>query len=89
MRNRAKLRLLIGGPWGRGAGSKEPVRASRNQGACVQRAGCKGGQGKDGLSQEVMEAGQSHKGAQGWGLGEASTSKSSPPKEGVAAGAEL
>ena len=36
-----------------------------------------------------MEAGQSHKGAQGWDLGEASTSKSSPPKEGIAAGAEL
>lgn len=89
MRNRAKLRLLIGGPWGRGTGSKEPVRASRHQGACVQRPGCKGGQGKENLSQEVMEAGQSHKEAQGWGLGEASTSKSSPPKEGVAARAEL
>lgn len=55
----------------------------------MQRPGYKGSQGKDDLSQEVMEAGQSHKGAQGWDLGEASTSKSSPPKEGIAAGAEL
>lgn len=40
------------------------------------------------MSQEVMEVGQLA-GAQGLDLGEASTSKSSPPKEGIAAGAVL
>ena len=70
-------------------GSKKPVRTSRNQRGLCERPGYKGSQGKDDLSQEVMEVGQSHKGAQGWDLGEASTSKSSPPKEGIAAGAEL
>lgn len=78
--SRARLGLLIGGPWGGGTGDQRNLSEPAGwRGLCETRGTDRSGsQGKD-QSPEVLEVGQMA-GAQGWDLGGGQHPYVIPPK---------